>query len=97
MTSGQCARTAPNLPPGGACRPRFLSYTRARWLAGWLAQWNSLALSNTQFMGNFNSWENSNMVWAFARMNYTPGEEWLNQFVYWCVGHGAGTRMCNIP
>ena len=42
-----------------------------------------------QLMGNFNSWEWSNMVWAFSRMSWSPGEAWLGQFVFWWVG-GCG-------
>jgi hypothetical protein len=34
-------------------------------------------------MGNFQPWDYANMVWAFSRMNYSPGEEWLAAFTYW--------------
>ncbi|PNH00539.1 Tbc2 translation factor, chloroplastic, partial [Tetrabaena socialis] len=43
----------------------------------------ALAERAVEQLGNFNGWEYSNMVWAFGRMNYTPGEDWLNLFVYW--------------
>ncbi|KAG2486253.1 hypothetical protein HYH03_015077 [Edaphochlamys debaryana] len=42
-----------------------------------------LAARAAQLMGNFQGWEYSNMVWALSRMNYSPGEHWLQQFVYW--------------
>ncbi|GLI63112.1 hypothetical protein VaNZ11_006017 [Volvox africanus] len=56
----------------------------------------SLAVRAQQFMGNFNSWEYSNMVWAFARMNYTPGEEWLQQFVYWSERKLGGFKSVEL-
>ncbi|GLC36227.1 hypothetical protein PLESTB_001366300 [Pleodorina starrii] len=56
----------------------------------------SLAARAQQFMGNFNSYEYSNMVWAFARMNYTPGDEWLQQFVYWTEKRLGGFKPVEL-
>eukprot|EP00195_Chlamydomonas_chlamydogama_P017840 CAMPEP_0202894980 /NCGR_PEP_ID=MMETSP1392-20130828/4258_1 /ASSEMBLY_ACC=CAM_ASM_000868 /TAXON_ID=225041 /ORGANISM="Chlamydomonas chlamydogama, Strain SAG 11-48b" /LENGTH=659 /DNA_ID=CAMNT_0049579841 /DNA_START=154 /DNA_END=2133 /DNA_ORIENTATION=- len=66
-------------------RPRQVSqtlYSLAR-----LELWNSevmtgLVESSTRQMGNFNSQGYSNMIWALARLNYNPGQQWLNSFMY---------------
>lgn len=41
------------------------------------------ACPGPQQMGNFNEWEAANTIWAYGKMNYSPGEEWLNKFVFW--------------
>ncbi|KAG2422775.1 hypothetical protein HXX76_015795 [Chlamydomonas incerta] len=56
----------------------------------------ALAARSLALMGNFNSWEWSNMVWAFSRMSWSPGEAWLGQFVFWSEKRLGGFKPVEL-